>query len=165
MRGDGQYVTVTQAGEEHLRAEYAAYRRIFEIHDGHYELEGELISGLGEGRYYVSVDGYVRQFSEKLGINPYPGTFNIKLSPTSIETRRKLDAMEWTDIEGFTDHDRTFGAARALKCSINGYPCAIIVPGRSHYPEDIIELISAERLRDVLGAEDGTQITIEVSRK
>lgn len=165
IRGDGQYVTVTQAGEEHLRAEYAAYRRIFETHDRHYVLEGELISGLGEGRYYVSVEGYARQFSEKLGITPYPGTFNVKLSPTSIETRRKLDAMEWTEIEGFTDHDRTFGGVRALKCSINEYPCAIIIPGRSHYPEDIIELISAERLRDVLGTEDGAQITIEVTRK
>jgi riboflavin kinase len=73
--------------------------------------------------------------------------------------------MEWTDIEGFTDHDRTFGSARALKCSINGHSCAIISPGRSHYPEEIIELISAERLRDVLGVEDGAQVTIEVRRK
>jgi riboflavin kinase len=164
MRGDGQYVTVTQAGEENLRAEYAAYRRIFETHDRRYVLEGELISGLGEGRYYVSIEGYSSQFSEKLAITPYPGTFNVKLSPASIETRRKLDAMEWTEIEGFTDHDRTFGGARALKCTINGHICAILIPGRSHYPEDIIELISAERLRDVLGTEDGATVTIEVTR-
>ncbi|GAB7015441.1 DUF120 domain-containing protein [Methanogenium cariaci] len=164
MGGDGQYVTVTAAGEEHLRVEYAAYRRIFETHDRHYFLKGELISGLGEGRYYVGIEGYVSQFSEKLGITPYPGTFNIKLSPASIETRRKLDAMEWTEIEGFTDHDRTFGGAKALECSINGYPCAILKPGRTHYPEDIIELISEVRLRDVLGTDDGAQVTIEVTR-
>ncbi len=164
MRGDGQYVTITHAGEENLRVEYAAYRRIFETHDRHYVLEGELISGLGEGRYYVSVEGYASQFSKKLGITPYPGTFNVKLSPTAIETRRKLDAMKWTEIVGFTDHDRTFGGAKALKCTINGYACAILIPGRTHYPEDIIELISAERLRDVLGTEDGAAIIIEVTR-
>lgn len=164
MRGDGQYVTITAAGEEKLRAEYAAYRRIFETHDRHYVLEGELISGLGEGRYYVGIEGYATQFSEKLGITPYPGTFNVKLSPPSIETRRKLDAMEWTDIDGFTDHDRTFGGAKALKCSINGYACAILIPGRTHYPEEIIELISEVRLRDVLDIGDGAQVTIEVTR-
>lgn len=164
MRGDGQYVTITAMGEENLRAEYAAYRRIFETHDRHYILEGELISGLGEGRYYVGIEGYAIQFSDKLGITPYPGTFNVKLSPSAIETRRKLDAMEWTEIEGFTDHDRTFGGAKALKCSINGHACAILRPGRTHYPEDIIELISEVRLRDVLGIEDGATVTIEVTR-
>ena len=164
MRGDGQYVTITGTGEEKLRAEYAAYRRIFETHDRHYVLEGELISGLGEGRYYVGIEGYATQFSEKLGITPYHGTFNVKLSPSSIETRRKLDAMEWIEIDGFTDHDRTFGGARALKCSSNGHACAILSPGRSHYPEDIIELISDVRLRDVLDIGDGAQVTIEVTR-
>ncbi len=164
MGGDGQYVTITAAGEENLRIEYATYRRIFETHDRHYLLEGELISGLGEGRYYISVEGYASQFSGKLGIIPYPGTFNVKLSPASIETRRKLDAMEWTEIYGFTDHDRTFGGARALKCTINGYACAILIPGRTHYPEDIIELISAERLRDVLETDDGAAVIIEVTR-
>ena len=40
--------------------------------------------------------------------------------------------------------------------------CAIIVPGRSHYPEDTVEIISEVRLRDKEGLKDGDIITVEV---
>jgi len=165
IRPDGQFVTITGTGEEELRNEYAAYQRIFEEGERAYQLEGELISGLGEGRYYVSIAGYVNQFRERLGIDPFPGTFNVRLSAASVETRRKLAGLDWIAIEGFTDHDRTFGGAKGLHCTIEGYDCAIIVPGRSHYPDDIIEIISGTGLRTALDLKDGDKVTIEVKRE
>ena len=43
-------------------------------------LTGRVKSGLGEGRYYMSQKGYRAQFAKRLGIDPYPGTLNLRLS-------------------------------------------------------------------------------------
>ena len=42
-------------------------------------LKGNLVSGLGEGAYYMSLEGYSKQFKTKIGYSPFPGTFNVKL--------------------------------------------------------------------------------------
>src|SRR5512137_391202 len=67
MRPDGQYVTITTAGEEVLRREYAEYLRIFGEGAAGYSLVGSVISGLGEGRYYMSLEPYRAQFRTLLG--------------------------------------------------------------------------------------------------
>ena len=41
---------------------------------------GEVSSGLGEGRYYISRKSYIIQFQEKLGFIPFLGTLNIRVS-------------------------------------------------------------------------------------
>ena len=162
VRPDGQYVAITRPGEEALKKEYADYKRIFEENTGVIWIEGELISGLGEGRYYVSIPGYVTQFKERLGFEPYPGTLNIRLDSAVVETRKKAELHGWVDIDGFIADDRTFGSARCIPCRINGYKCAIIVPGRSHYPDDIIEVISEVRLREKMDLKDGSRVKVEV---
>lgn len=162
VRPDGQYFSITRAGEDLLKKEYVDYKKLFEDNAGVLWIEGEVISGLGEGRYYVSIPGYVKQFREKLGFEPYPGTLNIRIDPAGVSTRKKAELHGWVDIDGFTDDDRTFGSARCLLCRINGYKCAIIVPGRSHYPDDIIEVISEVRLREKLNLTDGSRIKVEV---
>lgn len=163
IRPDGQYIRINESGEKILSNEYFDYCRIFEESDGSYILCGEVISGLGEGRYYVSIPRYHEQFCEKLGFEPFPGTLNIRLAPVSIETRRELEKLEWVEIEGFVDNDRTFGSARCLPCRIEGSASAIIVPGRTHYPDDIIELLCEHGLRDKLGLKDGDRIKVEIS--
>ena len=165
VRPDGQYVSITANGEDVLKKEYADYKKIFEINAGILRIDGEIISGIGEGRYYVNVPGYSSQFKEKLGIDPYPGTLNIKIFPAGVEIRKKAELHGWTDISGFTADDRTFGGAKCMPCKIGGYKCAIIVPGRSHYPEDIIEVISQTHLRDKLTLTDGSVVTVEICIK
>lgn len=162
IRPDGQYVSITRAGEEELRREYAEYCRIFERHIKHFTLEGVLVDGLGEGRYYVGLSGYRDQFVEKIGLDPFPGTLNLQLTTPSVQIRKKLDALEWTDIDGFIADERTFGSARCLPCTIEGIQCAIIMPGRTHYPEDVVEIISPVALRKTLNLTDGDVVRVEV---
>jgi riboflavin kinase len=162
VKPDGQYIMVTKEGEEDLRREYADYFRIFEDLAGRYVMEGVVIDGLGEGRYYVGMPGYQEQFETKLGFSPFHGTLNLQLTPESVQVRRRLDALAWVDIEGFVADKRTFGAARCLPCSIEGHPCAIIVPGRTHYPDNVIELISPVEIRNVMGIKTGDQLIVEV---
>jgi riboflavin kinase len=163
IRPDGQYITITRDGEDELRREYTDYCKIFGCDEGHYRLEGKVITGLGEGRYYVSLPEYHRQFVEKLGFDPFPGTLNLKLDPVSIQIRKKLDTLNWIAIEGFNANGRTFGNARCIACTVNAVPCAIVMPGRTHYPEDVIEIISPKNLRLAMKLQDNDTITVEVN--
>ncbi len=160
---DGQHVTLTGAGEAELRKEYQEYSRIFSEHNKGYILNGTVVSGIGEGKYYMSLGPYKEQFNTHLGFEPYPGTLNIRLSSSSIPVRKKIDALEWIRIKGFSTDGRTFGDAKCLPCHIGTIPCGIVMPGRTHYPEDIIEVIAPVALRRKLGVEDTDTVTVEVA--
>jgi riboflavin kinase, archaea type len=159
---DGQHVTLTGAGEAELRKEYQEYSRIFSEHNKGYVLNGTVVSGIGEGKYYMSLVPYKEQFNTHLGFEPYPGTLNIRLSSSSIPVRKKIDALEWIRIKGFSTDGRTFGDAKCLPCRIGDISCGIVMPGRTHYPEDIIEVIAPIALRRKLGVEDTDTVTVEV---
>jgi riboflavin kinase len=161
---DGQYVTVTRSGEEILRHEYADYSRGFGNGRDEFILQGIVVSGIGEGRYYMSLAPYVQQFSEKIGFAPYPGTLNIRLEPSSLQVRKRLDQLEWVQIQGFTAEGRTFGNARCLPCRIEGIPCGIVIPGRTHYPDDVLELIAPVCLRESLVVDDMDEVKVEVAQ-
>ncbi|HUH78301.1 MAG TPA: DUF120 domain-containing protein [Methanoregula sp.] len=164
LAADGQHVTVTRAGEEELRKEHQEYCRIFSEQNRGYTLSGSVVSGIGEGKYYMSLPAYRQQFLAHLGFEPYPGTLNIRLAPSSIPVRKKIDALEWIRIKGFSTDGRTFGDARCIPCRIDDIACGIVVPGRTHYPEDIIEVIAPIALRRKLGVEDTDSVSVEVGQ-
>jgi riboflavin kinase, archaea type len=159
---DGQHVTLTGNGEAELRKEYLDYSRIFSEHNKGYVLNGTVVSGIGEGKYYMSLAPYREQFNTHLGFEPYPGTLNIRLSSASIPVRKKIDSLEWIRIKGFSTDGRTFGDAKCLPCRIGNISCGIVMPGRTHYPEDIIEVIAPVALRRQLGVGDTDSVTVEV---
>jgi riboflavin kinase len=162
MTADGQHVTLTGVGEGELRKEFSEYSRIFAEHNKGYVLGGTVVSGIGEGKYYMSLGPYKQQFAEHLGFEPYPGTLNIRLAPSSLPTRKKIDALDWIRIKGFSTDGRTFGDAKCIPCRIGTISCGIVVPGRTHYPDDLIEVIAPIALRRKLGVEDTDSVTVEV---
>ena len=88
LNPDGQHITITKRGENELRREYTDYCRLFG-HDGsHYELSGVVINGLGEGKYYMSLDPYRKQFLRHLGFEPFSGTLNLS-SPARVSLQEK----------------------------------------------------------------------------
>jgi riboflavin kinase len=158
---DGQFIVITEKGKKMLYKEYLDYKKIFED-EGTITIKGKVFSGVGEGRYYVSLDGYRRQFIEKLGFDPYPGTLNLRIPKEQLYFRRRLDEEDGILIEGFSTPDRTFGEVKAFRCKIKGIEGAIVMPKRTHYPEDVLEVISPVKLRDVLKLEDGDYVEVEV---
>lgn len=163
---DGQWVTLTPAGKSRLRKEYADYRRLFED-DTALTLSGTVTSGVGEGRHYISLPGYNRQFNERLGYDPYPGTLNTELDEESIRNRSELAAIEGVPIDEWEDEERTYGSATCYAATIAAdagevAPVHVIVPDRTHHDEDQIELIAPEMLRDELGLADGDEIVVEI---
>ncbi len=157
---DGQLVTITSSGVAMLQKELNDYREIFSGNGSKKFLSGKVITGLGEGQYYISLDGYRTQFIEKLGFDPYPGTLNIKLDAPSIETRKGISAG--IRISGFTSENRTFGSGSCFCIRIADMQGAVIVPERTHYPEDIIEIIAPVNLRKHLDLGDGSNVEVEV---
>ena len=167
MQGDGQAVTVTGAGERRLQSEYADYRRIFES-DASVHLQGLVTSGMGEGRHYITLPGYMQQFIERLEYEPFAGTLNLQLTDDSVRKRARLGALEPVTIEGWEDDERTYGPAYCYPASIEGNdgeyePAHIIAPERTHHGEEKVEIIAPEKLRDVLELQDGDEVTVHVS--
>ena len=55
------------------------------------ELKGTLVSGMGEGAYYMGLSGYTKQFKSKIGYVPFPGTLNVNWIRKSI--RKQLNNL------------------------------------------------------------------------
>jgi riboflavin kinase len=163
---DGQWVSVTDAGERALRAEYADYRRLFESPDT-ITLEGSVTGGMGEGKHYISLPGYMTQFRERLGYEPYPGTLNVDLTPDSVRARAGIRSLDAVPIDAWEDDERTFGSATCYAARLTGdgetYEGAhIIVPDRTHHDETQLEVIAPDRLRDAVGVGDGDEVVVTV---
>jgi len=127
-------------------------------------LEGVLFTGLGEGAYYVTRDKYRKQFMEKLGFDPYPGTLNLKLtSEYDTKARSELETYPGIEIEGFKDESRTFGNVKCYPVVINNkMKGAVIFALRSHYNSSVLEIIAPTYLRSQLKLKDGHKVKVEV---
>ena len=170
MTGDGQRVAVTTDGERALQREYADYRRLFEG-DADVELSGVVTSGMGEGRHYISLEGYMEQFRERLGYEPFAGTLNVELDEESVRARARMDALDPIGIDGWEDDERTYGPAFCWPATVatadgDRYADAhVIAPKRTHHGDDQLEVIAPEKLRDELALDDGDHLTIHVSEQ
>ena len=167
MVSDGQWIEVTDAGETRLQVEYETYRRIFEG-SAAVSLSGTVTSGMGEGRHYITLSGYMEQFRAKLGYEPFPGTLNIDLSEESVRERPRLDALEPVTVDGWEGEERTYGPAYCYPATLVAPTgtcerAHIIAPERTHHGDDHLELIAPEGLRETLALEDGTEVTIRVA--
>jgi len=151
---EGQKVKITDKGILKLRSEYMDFQKVFEGMNFN-KIRGKVVVGLGEGQYYISVDGYRSQFKEKLGFDPYPGTLNLKLFEPFIQP-----AANYVKIEGFRDEKRTFGECRCYPVNINGIESAIVRPERSSYPANLIEVIAPVNLRKTLCISDGDEVEV-----
>ena len=167
--GDGQWVAVTQDGERTLREEYATYRRLFE-NETAVELDGTVTVGMGEGRHYISLPGYMKQFETRLGYEPFLGTLNVELTDESTRTRTVLGAVTPVEIDGWEDDERTYGPAFCYPATVESggreYERAhVITPERTHHDEGQLEVIAPIKLRDELGLADGNSVTVRVEEE
>jgi riboflavin kinase len=159
--GRSQAIIITKKGSNELKEQYLAYKSIFEAKPS-IELEGTIVSGLGEGKYYLSIRGYTKQFEELLDFAPYPGTLNIKLADESAAARVRLDNIAPVYISSFKTSNRTYGGIKSYIASIGGIDGAIIVPDRSHYHNDIIETIAPVSIKKTLKIDNGDPIKVVV---
>jgi len=159
LLGRSQAVKITDKGESFLKDEYLEYKSIFDG-GGTVEFNGCIISGLGEGKYYLSLHGYTKQIEEKLGFSPYPGTLNVKLDRDSVPARARLVEFEPVRISGFKRRNRTYGGINCYSAVVEGIQGAIIVPDRSHYHNDVVEIIAPVSIKQTLGRGNSDKIKV-----
>jgi len=162
---EGCLIQITESGVKELEKLYSTLRFLMEAaYPPSVTLEGVVFTGLGEGAYYISKERYRKQFIEKLGFDPYPGTLNLKLTTDyDVKTRSELEAYPAVEIEGFKNEDRTFGHVKCYPVIIeNKVKGALISALRSHYGASVIEVIAPVFLRNQLKLKDGHKVKVEV---
>ena len=125
--------------------------------DGH--IAGIVISGLGEGAYFMSMSHYKKEIKEKLGFDAYPGTLNIKIDK---EQKSKLKIINPIKLIGFKENNKTFGGVSCYKAKIGNIDGAIIIPDINKHKEDIIEFIAPVNVKSDLNIKDGDEVKIQL---
>lgn len=163
----GQYVILTDKSLELLSQVYVGLQKVFGELPETLTLEGEVFTGLGEGAFYVTRQGYRAQFIEKLGFDPFPGTLNLRIkSVNGVNTRRLLEHYRGIEIKGFSDGLRTYGPVKCFKAVINGrLNGALLLIKRSHYGPEVAEVIAPHNLREELNLRDGDLVRVQVHVK
>jgi riboflavin kinase len=162
---EGCLIKITDAGFKELQKLCSNLRFLVEAaYPPSITLEGTVFEGLGEGAYYISLESYRKQFIEKLGFDPYPGTLNLKLTTDyDVKTRSELEAYPAIEVEGFKNENRTFGTVKCYPVIIeNRVKGALISALRSHYDASVVEIIAPVFLRKHLKLKDGHKVKVEV---
>jgi riboflavin kinase len=160
MASRGQMVRLTVSGIAILKADYLAYRRLFDG-IGEVEVSGTVASGLGEGGYYLSRRGYREGLERLLGAVPFKGTLNVRLSGADLELLASLRGMPGEELPGFVDGGRTFGPIKCFKAEVGGIDALVVIPARTHYT-DVMELVAPVHLRIALRLAEGKAIKFKV---
>ena len=104
MKGRKISVKITQKGYSEIAKLNSVLSSSLSSSTSNIELSGSVISGLGEGAYYMSLKGYTKQFKTKIGYIPFPGTLNIKLNQQhDLRTVQQLADLDGIMIDPFSD--------------------------------------------------------------
>ncbi|MEO9365247.1 MULTISPECIES: DUF120 domain-containing protein [Candidatus Nitrosocaldus] len=161
--GQGFCVRVTEKGYREVQELFIRLKAAIEPLPKVIELIGVAVAGMGEGGYYMSLEGYRRQFLERLGFDPYPGTLNIRLDKIYIDLKRELAMYPAITIDGFSDGKRTYGWVKCYTAKINDkIDGAMLVLERTHHDESIMEVIAPVKIMDALGLRYGDRINVKV---
>ncbi len=154
------YVKITKKGIYALKREFYIYIDIFKAPKP-ISIKGNVISGIGEGKYYVMKHGYRTQIIDKLFFDPYPGTLNVKVEPIYEQEIEKLRNKKGIIIDGFIEDGRKYGKVFSFFCIINGYPGALIIPEMSNYA-NIVEIIADTSLREKIKLRDESRVSVDI---
>jgi riboflavin kinase len=165
-RGQKFAVKVTDKGYSEIQSLYLSLRAAIESTPATMVFNGNVISGMGEGAYYMSLEGYRRQFREKLGFEPYPGTLNVRLiDQIDMNSRLELGKYPSIFIHGFSDGTRTYGWVKCYRAIVNDGAidnAAVLVLERTHYDDSMLEVIAPTSIKQAAGIKNGDRIKVQV---
>jgi riboflavin kinase len=165
-KGQKFAVKVTDNGYSEIQNLFLSLRAALESAPATIEFEGNIVSGMGEGAYYMSLEGYTKQFKEKLGYEPYLGTLNVRLTDQIyMNARLELGKHPSIFIDGFSDGTRTYGWVKCYRATIDDGAianAAVLVLERTHYDDSMLEVIAPISIKQAAGVKNGDRIKIQV---
>lgn len=158
----GQRITVLDKGLTLVKSAISEFNAATKTKKQHLKFLGYIVSGSGEGAYYLSQGKYHEQLKNALGFSPFMGTLNLEIrDDTNLSKKEDLISRSAIIINGFSDGSRTFGDLLCFRCRINNkIDGAIIVPKRTHHDKRIVEIITSSKLRDTLALKDGDLLEV-----
>lgn len=165
--GQGLTIQITEQGKKILWKTYTDLQSIF--HEIPIQIKGQLARGLGEGGYYISLEGYMVQFEKVLGWRPFAGTLNVRLvTEEDIDAFDRLLKTQHIPIEGFYHEEtkRTLGKVFLWECEIQytrdmKIDGAIVYPDRTHHQKTIMEILAPVSVRNEWHLQDGDALVIK----
>jgi phosphoglycolate phosphatase len=122
-------------------------------------ISGRLVTGRGEAAGFTQQDWVRRQMIEHAGIDPYPGTINIRLDEAaSIAAWATLRAAPSAQI---TPPSEAYCSAQCIPVRVGGLAAAAIVPDIPNYPDDVVEVIAGISVREQLKLADDHEVSID----
>jgi riboflavin kinase len=159
---EGMLLQLTDKGREELLRVLSNLEIAFTPPEDEILIEGSILTGLGEGAYYVDI--YSSKLRAALGFKPYLGTLNVKI--VDDDSRKAVGRMKNTPplvLSGFTHKGRTFGDVICYRVKINQkLEGAIVIAQRTHHSEEILEVVAPVDIRNALGLEDDDKVTLTV---
>ena len=157
-------VKITSKGYSEMVKLSAILQKSLDSSPSHVELKGTLVSGMGEGAYYMGLKGYTKQFQSKIGYVPYPGTLNVRLDQKiHQEAIKQFETLNGVKIKSFSDGKRTYGWVKCFTAKLNNSTnCELIILERTHHDDSIIELISKSCIRKIAKLKDGSKVSIKI---
>jgi riboflavin kinase len=156
-------VYLTPKGAAYVTSLYSRLKGVVEGRPRSLTLHGRLFTGLGEGAYYMSLDGYKKQFAALLGFTPFPGTLNISVDPSDLPLRKQLEILPGLEVRGFKDGKRTYGPVKCFKATTAGkYRSGALVIERTHHRDSVLEIISPVNIRRALRLAEGDRLSVDV---
>jgi len=123
-------------------------------------LRGTVTSGIGESRFFTAIPWVREQFQNKLGIDPYPGTFNITVIDDHTEELAALRKERGIEI---VPEDSNFCTATSFPVLVNNRVEGMaIIPRVAGYPQTKLEIISAVNIRQALSLNERDTVEVEV---
>lgn len=164
MNGRKVSVKITSKGYSEMLKLSSILKTSLNSFPSYIELKGILVSGMGEGAYYMSQKGYTDQFRKKIGYIPFPGTLNVKLQQKEfLEAAKQFNSLDGIEIKGFSDGKRTYGWVKCFNAKLNNsINCDLITLERTHHDDSIIELISKFNLRQKAKIKNGSKLSIRI---
>ena len=158
-------VKITPKGFSEMVKLSAILQKSLDSSSSYVELKGTLVSGMGEGAYYMGLKGYTKQFESKIGYVPFPGTLNVRLDQKiHQEAIKQFETLNGVKIKSFSDGKRTYGWVKCFSAKLNNSTnCQLIILERTHHDDSIIELISKICIRKNAKLKDGSKVSIKVS--
>lgn len=128
--------------------------------DSTFSLTGRVTRGAGQGATFTRLDWARTGFLDATGIEPYPGTLNLRIDDPGFAAR-------WSTCRNrggipIEAGDGTSCDARVFPVTLNGrWYGAVVYPDVAGYADDQVEIISAVCLRELLPAQDGDTVDVE----
>ncbi len=126
------------------------------------KLRGIVISGLGEGQFFLSLAPYRDGFGKALGFAPFAGTLNVRIASGDVPLVEKLKQKPDALVPGFRLGEKEYFQIKLARARMLGEAGALVFPYFNHHPPDVVEFVAADSMRKKYKLKDGDEVELEV---